>query len=325
MNRLVTVATGLLIVLGGAAISTGAIAQNRLTIATGGAAGVYHPLGNAMAKVLGSYLPDTTAGNEATSASADNIRRIVAGSVQVAFTQADTAWDAFKGYGAFQNAGPQPIRTIAVLYPNSLQLVTTANSGINKVSDLRGKRVSTGAKGSGTEIWGYRLLEASGIDPKKDINDIKLGIGPSAADLKSGKLDALVWSGGIPTKAIADLANDPTVQVKLVNTAAAVISMLRKYGPVYTDGEIVANAYKGVSRDTPVAQVWNLLVVRADADEKLVYDIVKTLFDHKPELIAGHKAATEMELRTQARGGSPIPFHNGAKKFYRENGVRILR
>jgi TRAP transporter TAXI family solute receptor len=181
MKQLIKLLVCFAAVTSGALLSADVAAQKRLTIASGGTGGVYHPLGGAVAKMLATYQPDTTACHEATSASVDNIRMVAAGKADIAFTQADTAWDAYKGYGPFQAAGPQPIRTIAVLYPNSLQVVTTAGSGINKISDLRGKRISTGAKGSGTEIWGYRLLEASGIDPAKDIVDHKLLVGPSWA------------------------------------------------------------------------------------------------------------------------------------------------
>jgi TRAP transporter TAXI family solute receptor len=315
----------LLVVVSGTSFSTNTLAQKRLTVVTGPTGGVYFPLGGAVAKVLTSSLPDTTATHEATSASADNIRMVVAGKADIAFTQADTAWDAYKGYGTFQTTGSQPIRAIAVLYANYLQLVTRRDAGINRVADLRGKRVSLGAKGSGTEIWGSRLLLASGVDPDKDITRSSLAVGPSAEALKKGEIDAFVWSGGLPTKAIAELSKDPGIKIQLLNTAAAVPNMLRRYGPVYTDSDIVAGTYTGMNANVPAANVWNLLVVHADTDPKLVYDVLKALFDNKPELIAGHAEAKNIELTTQARGGSPIPFHDGAKRFYREKGVRILR
>jgi uncharacterized protein len=306
-------------------ISDSAVSQRRLIIASGGTAGIYHPLGAAAAKVLNAHVPDVSASNEATSASADNIRMVVAGKADIAFSQADTAWDAYKGRGVFQAEGVQPIRTVLVLYPNSLQVVVRADSGIAKVGDLRGKRVSTGAQGSGTEIWAYRFLQASGIDPATQITDHKLLVGPSAAEMKAGKIDAFIWSGGIPTKAINDLALDPSVKIRLLNTAAAVPDMLRRYGPVYTDGEVPVNTYSGIGNAIPVAQVWNVLVVRADTDEQLIYRITKTLFERKADLVAGHIAAKDMEMAIQARGGSPIPFHPGAIRYMRERGVRILR
>jgi uncharacterized protein len=306
-------------------ISDNAVSQRRLIIASGGTAGIYHPLGTAAAKILNAQIPDVSASNEATSASADNIRMVVSGKAEIAFSQADTAWDAYKGRGAFQAEGVQPIRTVLVLYPNSLQVVARIDSGITKVSDLRGKRVSTGAQGSGTEIWAYRFLQANGVDPATQIIDHKLLVGPSTAEMKAGKIDAFIWSGGIPTKAINDLAVDPNVKIRLLNTAAAVPDMLRRYGPVYTDGEVPANTYSGMSNAVPVAQVWNVLVVRADADEQLVYRVTKALFESKADLVAGHIAAKDLEISIQARGGSPIPFHPGAIRYMRERGVRILR
>ena len=182
-------------------------AEKRIAIATGPAGGVYLPLGKGMAEVLGKYLTDVKASHEATSASADNIRMVADGKVEVAFTQADTAWDAFKGYNKFDK--PLPIRTLAVIYPNHLHLVTLRDNGIVKVSDLRGKRVSTGAAGSGTEIWGLRLLEAHGIDPDKDVKREKLALQPSIDALKEQKIEAFIWASGTPAKAIADYAKMP--------------------------------------------------------------------------------------------------------------------
>jgi hypothetical protein len=315
-----TVAVAVLVTIT-AVIATSAVAQMRLIVATGPTAGVYYPLGAAVAKVLGAAIPNTTATHEATSASADNIRQIASGKADIAFTQADTAWDGFKGYGAF-GGQQQPIRTVAVLYPNNLHVVTLQGSGINKVADLRGKRVSTGPTKSGTEIWGERLLLANGIDVNKDITRSSLGPAESAAALKEGKLDAFIWSGGVPTKAIADLAKD--TKIRLLDSASAVPNMLRKHGPVYTDGEIAANAYAGVPL-AKVAQVWNLLIVNASADDKFVQGVAKALHDNKAELVAGHKEAENLDLKVQGRGGSPIPFHTGAKRHYLEKGVRILR
>ncbi len=321
----------LMVAMAGIALVTSASAEKRLSIATGPTSGVYFPLGGAVAKILAANIPDTAATHEATSASADNIRMIVAGKADVAFSQADTAWDGYKGYNKFEQ--PQPIRTLAVLYANSLQLVTLKEAGISKVADLRGKRVSTGPKGSGTEIWGNRLLQAAGLDPEKDIVRSQLGPSESAAALKKKEIDAFIWSSGVPTKAIAELAREPGVKIHLLNTASLVAAMLRKYGPVYTDGEIPlykeskipVASYVGITAPVPVAQVWNLLIVKADMDDKQAYNIVKALFDHRDELVAAHPDAANIELTNQGKGGSPIPFHPGAKKYYTERGVRILR
>lgn len=298
-------------------------APTSLAIATGSPNGVYHPLGTAVAKVLETAIPQSTVKPESTRGSVDNINLIVAGKAHIGFSQADTAWDGFKGYGQFTK--PMSIRTIAVFYPEHLQLVTLRDSGISSVNDLRNKRVSTGPNGSGTEIWANRLLAATGLDPEKDINRTSLPIAESVAALKERKIDAFIWGGGVPTKAISDLALGQGNRLKLLDTAKAVPHMLRKFGPVYTDGEIPANTYVGQTISVKTADVWTLLLVRTDMDEKLVYEIVKALFEDKSTLISGHALARNLEISNQMRGGSPIPFHPGSKKYLAEQGVRILR
>jgi len=313
------------------AVSTNASAEKRLSIVTGPTSGVYFPLGGALSKILTTSLPDTTATSGSTSGSIDNIRMLGAGKADIAFAQADQVWDGYKGYGKFEQ--PQPIRALAVIYANTLHFVALRGSGISTVADLRGKRVSTGPKDSGAEAWSNRLMQASGLNPDKDIVRTSLAPAESAALLKERKIDAFFWAGGIPTKAIADLAKEPGVRTQILNTAVGVPAMLRQFGPVYTDGEIPiyrkgqirVDSYAGVTKPVPVAQVWNLVVVRADMDEKLVYNIVKTLFEHKSDLVAAHPEAANLDLVNQRGGGSPIPFHPGAKKYYSERGVNNLR
>ncbi len=305
--------------------------EKQLRIVTGPASAVYYPLGKGVADVLGKAIPGYAASAEASNASVENIRLVSVHKAEIGFAQADAAWDGYKGFGKFTE--PMPIRAIAVLYSNRLHLVTLRESSVKKVADLRGKRVSVGIPGSAAEVWAARLLEANGLNPQKDVVSLNLGPSESAAALKEKKIDAFIWPGGVPIKAISDLASTPDIKIRLVDTADAVPTMLRKYGPVYTDGaipmyragQIPLESYPGVDKPVRVAEVWNLLVVREDMDEALVYNIVKALFEHKPELIAAHVAAEGLDLSTQTRGGSPIPFHPGAKRYFRENGFRFLR
>jgi len=323
---------GLASVILGLAVTMDASAEKRLSITTGQASGVYYPLGDALSKMLKTYIADTTATFVPSSGSVENILMLGAGKADIAFSQADQVWDGYKGYGSF-GGKLQPIRTIAVIYANTFQLVTLRGNGINKVADLRGKRVATGAKGSGTEAWSDRIMKAAGLDPVKDFVRSSLSPVESAAALKARKIDAFLWSGGVPTKAIADLAKEKGVKVLFVNTAAQVPAMLNQHGPVYTDGEIPiyrqgqlhVDSYAGVTKPVPVAQVWNLLVVRTDMDEKLVYNIVKMLFEHKADWVAGHPEAGNLDLTNQGGGRSPIPFHPGAKKFYAEKGLPNMK
>jgi len=292
----------------------------RLSIATGGTGGVYYPLGGGLANVLSYTLPDVEATAEVTSASVDNIKLVGAGKADIAFTLADTAADGYNGVGKFKEK--VPIRAIAVLYANKSQWVTMEGTGVEKIQDLKGRRISTGAPGSGTEVIALRILEAYGIDPNKDVKREKLSVAESASALKDRKIDAFFWSGGVPTAAVTDLAATPGVKVKLLDHAGAVPAMVKKNGSLYVKGVIPAKSYPGQVKDVEVADVWNLLVVNEKMDEKLVYRIVKTLFEKKADLVAVHQEAKNLDLATQYDGGSPVPFHPGAMKYFAEKGMK---
>ena len=293
----------------------------RLSIATGGTGGVYYPMGGGLANIISKYIPYTEATAEVTTASVDNCRLVGAGKAELAFIMADTGWDAYQGKAQFKEK--IPLRTVAVLYPNNMHVVTVEGKGIEKVTDLKGKRVSTGAPGSGTEIMALRVIEAYGLDPTKDMKRDKLSVSESAGALKDGKIDAFFWVGGLPTAAVIDLGATPGVKMKLIAHADAVPKMRETYGPIYVKGNIPAKTYPGQTGDIPIAVVWNLLVCHENMKGELVHVIVKTLFDHKQELAASHKEASNLSLEYQAGGGSPIPFHPGAIQYFTEKGLKI--
>jgi len=299
-----------------------AVAQKtvRLSIATGGTGGVYYPLGGGMANIISKYLHYAEATAEVTTASVDNCLLVGKGKAELAFTMADTAWDAYQGKAPFKEK--IPLKTVAVLYPNNMHLVTVEGKGIEKVTDLKGKRVSTGAPGSGTEVMALRVIEACGLDPNKDMTRDKLSVSESAGALKDGKIDAFFWGGGLPTAAIMDLGATPGVKMKLIGHADAVSKMREKYGPLYVKGVIPLKTYPGQSMEIPIAVVWNLLVCNENMKESLAYDIVRTLFDHKPELVASHREASNLLLEHQAGGGTPIPFHPGSIRYFTEKGLK---
>lgn len=293
----------------------------RLSIATGGTGGVYYPLGGGMANIISKHIPYTEATAEVTTASVDNCRLVGAGKAELALIMADTGWDAYMGRAQFKEK--VPLRTVAVLYPNNMHVVTLEGKGIEKVTDLRGKRVSTGAPGSGTEVMALRVIEAFGLDPTKDMTRDKLSVSESAGALKDRKIDAFFWVGGLPTASVTDLGATPGIKMKLIGHADAVPKMRETYGPIYVRGIIPAKTYPGQTADVPIAVVWNLLVCHENMKENLAYDIVKTLFERKPELITVHSEAKQITLEPQAAGGSPIPFHPGAIRYFTEKGLKI--
>jgi TRAP transporter TAXI family solute receptor len=169
----------------------------------------------------------------------------------------------------------------------------------------------------------FRLLEAAGIDKDKDVKRERLSIAESVNAMKDGKIDAFVWVGGIPTPAVTDLAATPNTKIKLIDHGEALDKMREKYGPLYVKTKIGAKSYPGQDTDSENIAVWNILVVNEKADEKVVYDIVKTMFEKKAEIVAVHKDASALSLDTQLTGGSPIPFHPGALKYFKEKGLKV--
>src|SRR3972149_4965810 len=278
----------------------------RLSIATGGTGGVYYPLGGGMANIISKYIPYAEATAEVTTASVDNCLLVGRGKSDLALIMADIGWDAYQGKAKFRDK--IPLRTVAVLYPNNMHIVTLEGKGIEKVTDLKGKRVTTGAPGSGTEVKALRVLEAYGLNPDKDMSRDKLGASESAGALKDRKIDAYFWDGGLPTASVTDLGATPGIKLKLIGHEDAIPKMREKYGPLYVKGFIPAKTYPGQDAAVPIALVWNLLVCNENMKGDVAYDIVKTLFDHKPELVAVHMEARFISLEPQAVGGSPIPF-----------------
>jgi uncharacterized protein len=295
--------------------------QNRISITTGGTGGVYYPLGGGMANILSKYVPGLQATAEVTGGSVDNLKLLGAGKSEVAFSMVDATWDAYNGVDKFKG-NKVDTRTLMVLYPNKVQVVTVEGTGINKLSDLKGKRVSTGAPGSGVEIVALRMLEALGLDPKKDIKQERLSVAESANAIKDRKVDAFFWVGGVPTAAVTDLAATPGMKMKLIDHGEVAEAMNKKYGPLYAKGVIPAGSYSGQDKPNENIDIWNILITNDKMSDAMAYSIVKTLFEKKPELVAVHKEAENIDLKNQAIG-SPIPFHPGAKKYLEEKGIKV--
>jgi TRAP transporter TAXI family solute receptor len=293
-------------------------AQTRLSIATGGTSGVYYPYGGALAQLLSKHLKGVEATAEVTAGSVENMQRLATKRAELAYTLADTLDDAVKGQGKFKE--PLPIRSLATLYTNMMHIVVKADSGIRTVKDLKGKRVSTGSPVSGTEVIADRILRAYGLDWMKDITRERLGVGESGDALKDGKIDAFFWSGGLPTAGVLELAATPGQRIALIPHDDVVPQLVKQYGPLYVVSTIPAGTYPGVDQDVKVSAVPNVLVAHKDTADDLVFNVLKTMFDRKADLVAVHPAAKELDLKTAATG-SPAEYHPGAVRYYRERGV----
>ena len=290
-----------------------------ISIATGGTGGVYYPYGGGLAKILNENLAGVRATAEVTAASVDNLKLIRDGAADIAFVLADSLAEAVGGTGPFDGRAV-PVRSLAVLYSNYTHVVTMASSGIAEVADLRGKVVSTGSPGSGTEIIATRVLRAAGVDPDRDLTRQGLGASESAGALNDGKIAAFFFSGGLPTAAIQDLAHTPGVTIRLVSTADQLPSLQRDYGSLYFPLQMPAAAYRAGDAPVTVVGVANVLVVNASMPEALAYDITRLLIDKRADLMAIHPEARHLAPENAA-APNPAPFHPGAIRLYREKGV----
>ena len=289
---------------------------DRLSIATGGTGGVYFVYGGALADQITQNIEGVEATAEATSASVDNMTLIADESSDVAFSLADTAADAVEGREDFEG-DPVPAQALARLYLNYTQIVAPASSGIGSIEDLRGRSVSVGSPGSGTEVIALRVLRAAGIDPDTDIDRQQLGVDESVDAVRDGTIDAFFWSGGLPTGAVTDLAT--TDQIVLLPSTEYLDALRGQYGEVYQESTIPAGTYEGFDQDVPVIAVPNYLVVNESMDEELAYNITKLLFDQQDALADAHPEARNLDINT-APQVPPLELHPGAIRYYDEAG-----
>ncbi len=292
----------------------------RISIATGGTGGVYYPLGGGMAKVWSQYVPGVEASAEVTGASVENVRLVVSGKAQVALGTSGVVVTAYRGEGKFKKFGPQPILAIGAMYPNAWQFVTVAETGIRKVADIQGKRVSTGAPGSGTAVMTRAILKTLGYQPGKDFKEFRLSFAEQVAALKDGTIDVGAWSVGLGPGSLIDLST--TRKMVLVCLSPAEQKKIEASHPYYKPFTIPAGTYNGVDYDCPTVGTPNVLFVRADMDEDLVYQLTKALFEHKAELEKIHPAAKTIGPEYVLKA-TLIPLHPGAIRYYQEAGYRV--
>ena len=302
---------------------TGAVAQQKtIAIGTGGTGGVYYPIGGALANLLSKNLKDTQATAQVTGGSVDNLKLIGSGQSEIGFSMADAAVDALNGEDKFKG-NKVNLRTLMVLYPNIMHVVSIEGTGVNTMTDLKGKRVSTGAPGSATEVMAFRVIEAAGLDKDKDMKRERLSVAESVNALKDRKIDAFFWVGGLPTAAVTDLGATPGVKIKMIDHTEAVAKMNAKYNNLYAPAVIKAGTYPGQIADNKVSAVWNILVTNDKMTDQEAYDIVKLMVEKKADLVAVHKDAESFSVDNQIKTNSPIPWNAGAVKYFVEKGAKM--
>ncbi len=285
----------------------------QIIIATGGTGGAYYPLGDALARQYTEHLPGVRASALATVASVFNVQAVEEGKADLAFTQGDVA---YRAYATGTSSHPRPhrnLRGIAVLYVNSVHIVTRADSGVFRVRDLRGKRVGVGASGSGTEIAAHIIMAASALRDGEVRTDA-LSFADVAAQLLDGRLDAGVLVSSYPVEALAEAARQ--TRLRLVPVDPDTVARIHEEYPFYKPVAIPRGTYRGQDADVPTVGVDNLLVCRAGLSDELVHEMTRVFFDALPALARAHIAAQGID--PEQAPTTPIPLHSGAARYYRE-------
>jgi TRAP transporter TAXI family solute receptor len=262
---------------------------------------------------IASLLEDETelrASASETGASVQNIEQLVAGDYDIAFSLADTAADAVAGTGSFEEK--QPVEALGRIHTNYTQVVARKDANIDSVEDFAGKTVSTGSPKSGTEVIANRLIEAAGAE---DVSAQRLDIGKSVEGLKDGSIDALVWSGGLPTPALTDLYTSDADSVEFVDITP-LLPKMQEINPVYEEGSIPADTYK-TDGDVATIVVPNVLLVTEDFPENNACAVTKAIWENTDTLAKVHPAANEITTDDGPKT-DPIPLAPGAETALKE-------
>jgi len=291
-------------------------AQQFINVLTGGTSGVYYPLGVAIGKIYSDKIPNAKTQVQATKASVENLILLQQGRGEIAFALGDSLKAAWEGDAeAGFKAKLDRLRIIGAIYPNYIQIVATADSGIKTLADQRGKSLSVGAPKSGTELNSRAILAAAGLS-YKDIGKVEyLPFAESVDLMKNRQLNATLQSAGLGVASLKDLSTSTEI-----NVVAVPKEVVAKIGPPFVPVMIPANTYTGQDKDVPTAAVINYLVTSSAVTDDLAYQMTRLIFESLPELANSHVAGKEIKLENAAMPG-PVPMHPGAIRYYKEKGL----
>ncbi|MCG1010322.1 TAXI family TRAP transporter solute-binding subunit [Salinicoccus sp. ID82-1] len=284
-----------------------------ITVLTGGEAGVYFPLGVAMADIIDSELEGVSATGVSSGASVSNAEQLNNGEAQLALVQNDIAYYGAEGMNMFE----EPLDNysgVFTIYPETIQLVTLADSGIESVSDLEGRRVAVGDIGSGTEANATQILEAHGLSVE-DIDAQPLDFADASTNLQDGNVDAAFVTAGTPTGAIQELS--ASADVRLVSFDQEAIDGLMEEYTYYTQQEIPADAYENFDSTATTVAVQAMLIASNDIPEDQMYEITRVIFENLDDLANAHVRGEELTVDT-AQDGMSIDLHPGVQQYYEE-------
>jgi len=293
-----------------------ASAATFINIGTGSTGGTYYPVGAGMAKVWNSAVPGMKANAQSTGGTAQNLALLGKGEAEVIFADG-LYFFAYEGKGAFEGKPMKELRGLVPLYAEPIHFLVAKGSNIKSIQDLKGKRVSVGAVGSGTEVTVRTLLKVAGIDPDKDIRAENLGLSDTAGAFADKNIDAALTVGALGIAGVVEITTLGTAEFR--DIPADVIAKLGKELPYYLPFDIPANTYKDQTKPVKAMASWNVLITTEKLGDEDAYKMTKALYEHKQDIL---------NISTRLASMSPenlkyiqVPLHKGAEKYYREIGA----
>ena len=289
-----------------------------LGIGTGGTGGIYYPYGGGVAEIWTKHVPNVRAVAEVTGASVENVKLADQGETVIGEVMGDVALAGYHGTAKFKG-DKQNILTMAIMYPNLLQLVTLKDSGITNVEQVKGKTISTGSPGSGTNFMTEAVFKALDI-PLDSYKDARLSFTENANALRDGNIKLGSWCVGPGTSSIMDLAT--THDIRILPFTPEQTQKILDYNETYSAVELAGGVYNGVDEPVSTVGVWNVMICQKSLDTDLVYELVKALYAHNDMLCKIHPSAAYTTAENAAKF-SPIPLHPGTIKYLKEKGIKV--
>ncbi len=289
-----------------------------ISIGTGGTGGIYYPYGGGVAEIWTKYVKDVRAVAEVTGASVENVKLAHKGETVIGEVMGDVAVAGYQGLSKFKGK-KHKILSMAIMYPNLLQVVTMKKSGITNIEQIKGKKISSGSPGSGTNFMAETVFKALGI-PLDSYKDSRLSFTESANALRDGTIDVGVWSVGPGTSSILDLATTHDIHILTFTPEQQqkILAANKEYSAV----DLAGGVYRGVDKPVPTIGVWNVMICQESLDGDLVYNLVKALYEHQDYLIKIHPSASYTTAENAVKY-SPIPLHPGTVKYLKEKGIQV--
>jgi len=289
-----------------------------ISIGTGGTGGIYYPYGGGVAEIWSKYVKDVKAVAEVTGASVENVKLAHKGETVIGEVMGDVAVAGFNGLSKF-NGKKHDILSMAIMYPNLLQIVSLKNSGITDITQVKGRSISTGSPGSGTNFMAEAVLKALDISPDS-YKDSRLSFTENANALRDGTIDVGVWSVGPGTSSILDLAT--THEINMIGFTPEQTQQILAANETYSAVELAGGVYRGIDQPVPTIGVWNVMICQASLDTEMVYNLVKALFEHNDYLQKIHPSAAYTTPENAVKY-SQIPLHPGTIKSLEEKGIAV--